>query len=254
MRVDRKEIFRYLGYKGAQVDEVSGALVESCLAELGQAAEPRHVIREFPLRLGSGEALSQREAQEKEPAQMGMQAKVFAQADMKEKEPAQVDMRWEIDGGCFHTSSRNLSRNLKDCERILVFAATLGLGADHLIQKYSRIQMSRAVVLQAAAAAMIEEYCDTVCSEIREEYESRGWYLRPRFSPGYGDFPLSCQPQLLDGLEAGKRIGIKLTDSCLMMPSKSVTAVMGVSRKPYRCEVKGCEACGKTDCAYRRET
>lgn len=77
-------------------------------------------------------------------------------------------------------------------------------------------------------------------------------YLRPRFSPGYGDFPLDCQQRLLDSLEAGKRIGIKLTDSLLMMPSKSVTAVMGVSKKPYRCDVKGCESCGKRDCLYRR--
>ena len=60
----------------------------------------------------------------------------------------------------------------------------------------------------------------------------------PRFSPGYGDFPLECQGMLLEALEAGKRIGIKLTDSLLMMPSKSVSAVMGASRKPYRCDVK----------------
>ena len=112
--------------------------------------------------------------------------------------------------------------------------------------------MSRAVVMQAAAAAMIEEYCDQVCSALKEEYEARGEYLRPRFSPGYGDFPLECQPALLGALEAGKRIGIKLTDSLLMMPSKSVTAVMGISKKPHRCDVRGCEACGKTDCAYRR--
>ena len=145
-----------------------------------------------------------------------------------------------------------MSRNLADCHKIIVFAATLGTGADHLIHKYSRLEMSRAVVMQAAAAAMIEEYCDQVCSGLKAEYEARGEYLRPRFSPGYGDFPLECQPALLGALEAGKRIGIKLTDSLLMMPSKSVTAVMGISKKPHRCDVRGCEACGKTDCAYRR--
>ena len=157
-----------------------------------------------------------------------------------------------MDGGCFQTVSMNLSRNLRDCGQIIVFAATLGTGADHLIQKYNKLQMSKAVIMQAAATAMIEEYCDQVCTGIREEYESGDRYLRPRFSPGYGDFPLDCQQRLLDSLEAGKRIGIKLTDSLLMMPSKSVTAVMGVSKKPYRCDVKGCESCGKRDCLYRR--
>ena len=210
--VNRGEVLRYMGCKGAQSEAVL-ALVEDCLAQLGQVCEPRHLTAVFPLSL-SGEG-------------------------------------W-IDGGCFRVRSENLSRNLADCHKMIVFAATLGTGADHLIHKYSRLEMSRAVVMQAAAAAMIEEYCDQVCSALKEEYEARGEYLRPRFSPGYGDFPLECQPALLGTLEAGKRIGIKLTDSLLMMPSKSVTAVMGISKKPHRCDVRGCEACGKTDCAYRR--
>lgn len=210
--VNRGEVLRYMGCKGAQSEAVM-ALVEDCLAQLGQVCEPRHLTAVFPLSL-SGEG-------------------------------------W-IDGGCFRVRSENLSRNLADCHKMIVFAATLGTGADHLIHKYSRLEMSRAVVMQAAAAAMIEEYCDQVCSALKEEYEARGEYLRPRFSPGYGDFPLECQPALLGTLEAGKRIGIKLTDSLLMMPSKSVTAVMGISKKPHRCDVRGCEACGKTDCAYRR--
>lgn len=214
--VSRKEVLRYLGYKGTM--EIQGAVedeVEACLELLGQKAEPKHLVRSFPLRLGT---------------------------------------EYEIDCGCFCTRSKNLSKNLQECEMVLVFAATLGLGTDYVIQKYNHLQMSRAVILQAAAAAMIEEYCDQVCRELKERYEAGEWYLRPRFSPGYGDFPLECQSSLLDGLEAGKRLGIRLTSGCLMMPSKSVTAVMGLSRKPYRCEVKGCEACGKTDCAYQRET
>ena len=211
--IDRGEILRYLGYRGHEADEAVNGMVEQCLEELEAAAEPKCLCREYPLRLGEGNL---------------------------------------IDGTCFQTISRNLTKNLKDCDQIIVFAATLGTGADHLIQKYNRLQMSKAVIMQAAATAMIEEYCDQACRELRGGHEARGRYLRPRFSPGYGDFPLDCQVALLGALEAGKRIGIKLTDSLLMMPSKSVTAVMGVSGKPYRCDVKGCEVCTKKDCAYRR--
>ena len=75
-----------------------------------------------------------------------------------------------IDGEVFQAKSKNLSVNLKDCEKILVFAATLGVGADYLIQKYNRLEMSRAVILQAASAAMIEEYCDQVCEGLKKEY------------------------------------------------------------------------------------
>ena len=214
-RVDRREVLRYLGYGGMKADDVVMGVVEECIGELGERVREQCIWREFPLRLGED---------------------------------------GEIDLGCFRVRSRNLAVNLKDCERVILFAATLGTGADYLIQKYNRLQMSKAVIMQAAGAALIEEFCDEVCRGLKAEYEEKEWYLRPRFSPGYGDFPLECQQALLDGLEAGKRIGIKLTDSLLMMPSKSVTAVMGVSRKPYRCDVKGCEACSKIDCAYRRQT
>lgn len=210
--VDINEVLRYMGCRGAADSRVV-QLAETCIKELGEVCVPRHLTRTFPLKL----------------------------------EPGDV-----IDGGCFRTRSRNLAKNLKDCGEIVVFAATLGTGADHLIRRYSRLEMSKAVAMQAASAAMIEEYCDQVCRQLKQELEDRGAYLRPRFSPGYGDFPLACQPDLLNALEAGKRIGIKLTDSLLMMPSKSVTAVMGISGKPYRCDVRGCENCGKTDCAYQR--
>lgn len=209
-----KEILRYLGYGKQDADEAVMKLIVSCLGELKGVIRPKYLAREFPLVLDES----------------------------------------GIDGGCFRTESRNLRRNLEDCEGIVVFAATLGTGADYLLGRYSRVRMSRAVVLQAAAAALLEEYCNGVCGELAGKYKEKGLFLRPRFSPGYGDFPLDVQPELLDALEAGKRLGIKLTDSFLMMPSKSVTAVMGISSKPLGCRLEGCEACGKKDCLYRRET
>lgn len=209
-----KEILRYLGYGKHEADSAVLDLIASCVEELKGAVNPKYLSREFPLTLDND----------------------------------------SIDGGCFRTESRNLHKNLEDCVGIIVFAATLGTGADYLLGRYSRVKMSRAVVLQAAAAALLEEFCNQVCGKLAKEYEKKGRFLRLRFSPGYGDFSLEVQPQLLDALEAGKRLGIKLTDSFLMMPSKSVTAVMGISEKSVRCRLEGCEACQKKDCLYRRET
>ncbi len=133
-----------------------------------------------------------------------------------------------------------------------MFGATLGSRVDVLLKRYGQLSVSRAVVLQAASAAMLETYCD-YCNEVwREEYQKKGWYMRPRFSPGYGDFPLECQKEIAGALEMNKRIGVTLTDSLLMAPSKSVTAVIGLSRKPKMCSIQGCEACGRTGCEYRR--
>lgn len=213
MEISRREIRRYLGYGGNEGDETVNALIEECLKELTSAASPKSISRVYPLRLLPDDG---------------------------------------IDFTVFQAKSRNLSRNLKDCEQVILFAATLGAGVDVLLHKYTKLQMSKAVIMQAAAAAMIEEYCDEENRLLKQEYEAQGLYLRPRFSPGYGDFPLECQRDITAVLETPKRVGIMLTDSLLMAPSKSVTAVMGVSGKSHRCDVKGCEACAKTDCAYRR--
>lgn len=208
-----QETLRYLGYKREQPDSQVRALLGECMEELSQVVTLRHMKREVSLTL-SGEATVSTEL--------------------------------------FTTESRNLARNLKGCDRLLVFAATVGIGADQLIQRYERFRISRAVTLQAMAAAMIEEYCDCLNREWKESYRKQGLYLRPRFSPGYGDFPLECQKALTGGLETAKRIGLTLTDSLIMMPSKSVTAVIGISPLPGNCVTAGCEACDKTDCEYRR--
>lgn len=210
-----RETLRYLGYRGQAADASVAALVASCHDELEREAGERFLMREYPLTVTAD----------------GL-----------------------IDGSCFRAKSRNLARNLRDCDRILVMAATLGAGVDRLLARYGKLNVTKAVVLQAASAARIEAYCNALCGRWRDEYEARGLYLRPRFSPGYGDFPLACQTELLGALEAGKRIGITLTDSLLMMPSKSVSAVIGVSRKKERCVTEGCEVCQKTDCMYRRES
>lgn len=210
----KRETRRYLGYGREEADEATEGLISSCLEELFQKASPRFISRELDLILPQDSFL------------------VITDA--------------------FQTESRNLRKNLEGCEKILLFAATLGAETDLLIQRYERIQMSRAVILQAAAAAYIEACCDRENARWKREYEEKGWYMRPRFSPGYGDFSLDCQKGIVGALEAGKRIGLTLTDSMLMAPSKSVTAVIGLSRFPGGCTVKGCEACGKKDCAYRR--
>jgi cobalamin-dependent methionine synthase I len=52
--------------------------------------------------------------------------------------------------------------------------------------------------------------------------------LRPRFSPGFGDLPLSLQPEILAITNARKNLSITLDEGCLMSPSKSVTAFAGI--------------------------
>lgn len=212
MEWNRKEIFRYLGIR-SEPDERTAKIVEEMLPLLEAAAAPKHLYRIFP---------------------------VF------------VNGQQSIDFTCFQAESRNLAKNLTGCEQAVLFAATLGAGVDRLIARYNRLEMSRAIILQAAAAAMIESYCDEACDLIKEEAALSGLYSRPRFSPGYGDFRLDHQADFIRILECPKKIGLTLTNSLMLMPSKSVTAVMGLSNREIGCHKSGCESCGQQNCLYRR--
>ena len=130
----------------------------------------------------------------------------------------------ELDLGFATVGSADLARNLKGCDRIVVFAATIGLGIDRLISRYQKLLPARALILQGIGAAQAETLCDRFCEEIRDMYGA----CKPRFSPGFGDLPLSLQSDIFDALDPERKIGITLNESLLMTPSKSVTAIIGI--------------------------
>ncbi len=82
--------------------------------------------------------------------------------------------------------------------------------------------------------------------------KSQGYDLRPRFSPGYGDFSIEHQGEILRMLDSAKKIGLSMTGGNMLAPTKSVTAVIGLGREAATCPPGGCEGCGKADCIYRR--
>ena len=145
--------------------------------------------------------------------------------------------------------SEKLRAHLKGCKRFFLMAATFGASADAVIRKYSKTDVARGAVAQAAGSYLIEEYCD----KIMDETDTGGLFFKPRFSPGYGDFDLSFQKIILDTLDAGKRIGITLTESYMMIPTKSVTAVLGLTDEPS-CNIGKCMLCQKKDCEFRKES
>jgi len=132
------------------------------------------------------------------------------------------------DFGAFAFRSKNLALNLKESESAILFAATVGVEIDRLIAKYGRISPSKALMFQAIGAERIEALCDAFCADISKECNVG---TMPRFSPGYGDLPLDTQKDIFAVLFPEKQIGLTLTDSMLMLPSKSVTAIVGLTNK-----------------------
>ena len=150
------------------------------------------------------------------------------------------------------TDSAHLRRNLAGCDRAAVFAATVGLGLDRLIARYSRTSPARALMVQAIGAERIEALCDVFCQELGDELYRCGTAVRPRFSPGYGDLPLELQRDIFRVLDCPSKIGLTLNDSLLMSPTKSVTALIGIGPEEKIPGNTGCSACKKGDCLYRR--
>lgn len=157
----------------------------------------------------------------------------------------------EIDFGFMKTESKALLKNLSGCSKIILFGATVGIEIDRLIAKYGRISPAKAVIFQAIGAERIESLCNKFNAEITEKYLKENLYTRPRFSPGYGDFSLEAQKDIFRVLDCYRQIGLSLNESLLMSPSKSVTAIIGMSDKKAKCKTS-CSLCEKTDCEFRR--
>ena len=127
----------------------------------------------------------------------------------------------EIDLDLMKITSRSLAGNLSGCEEVVVLAATVGPGIDRLIRKYTKLDPVKALFMQAIGAERVETLCNLFC----DSYPKK---LRPRFSPGFGDLPLTIQPEVLSITNARKNLSITLDEGFLMSPSKSVTAFVGV--------------------------
>ncbi len=123
--------------------------------------------------------------------------------------------------------SKSLQARLQGRDSVLLFAATVGIGIDRLLERYGKISPTKALFFQAIGAERIERLCEVFCQEIEEKYGN----TTARFSAGYGDFPLEAQRDIFSLLDPPRQIGLTLNDSLLMTPTKSVTAVVGFCKE-----------------------
>ena len=119
--------------------------------------------------------------------------------------------------------SRDLAKNLSGCDEAFVFAVTLGHGVERLLSKMSHLSAADFFVYDAIGSALAESVCDEAEKIIKGDLK-----CKPRFSPGYGDLSLSVQRDVLSLVNAERLVGITLTDTNLMLPQKSITAILGI--------------------------
>lgn len=126
--------------------------------------------------------------------------------------------------GGFTLKSKRLAQTIAGCSRVCIFGATLGFECDRLLRTYSVDGIAKGAVMQAVLASKIEEVCDS----IEDELKAQGMSLRQRYSPGYFDLDITEQKKIFALLDITKRIGLTLSDTCQMIPTKSVTAIIGI--------------------------
>lgn len=153
--------------------------------------------------------------------------------------------------GNITTSSHTVEKAIRGTQQVLLFAATVGAPFDRLLHRYSVTEPSKALILQAIGAERVESLCDAFCAKMSNVLCKGVNHLTPRVSPGYGDISLSMQRDIFAILDCPRKIGLTLDESLLMSPSKSVTAICGVTDDAV-CVHDKCDGCDKTDCAYRR--
>ena len=219
MKLDRSEILRYMKMGRAEPDAVLTARIDRLEHEVLAAARPVSQRLRTAVRLARRAGQPQLRTAVRLARGAGQRLGDAAGEDAPRYEVCEDAPQYEI--GPLTLASRDLWRCLRGAREAYLFAATLGHDVDRLIRKYAALSAADLLIVQAIAATAIEQYID-------DETASWGEKLLPRYSPGYGDLPLSVQPDFLAALDARKTLGITLTETFLMIPSKSVTAIIGI--------------------------
>ncbi len=153
-------------------------------------------------------------------------------------------------GSSLVLTGRDIASHLEGCSRAILLCVTLSAAADQCIRTAQTADVTAGLIMDALASAAVEQVCDLAEREILAELPD----LHPtwRFSPGYGDLPLALQGDFLAAVDAMRRVGVTVSDSGLLIPRKSVTAIIGLSDAPVQKGKKGCAVCNLSKtCPYR---
>ena len=149
----------------------------------------------------------------------------------------------------------DIAAHLENCQNCIFMAATIGIETDDFVKRMQLKDMTRAVILDACGSSAIENVCTQVEEILREQFGYKGMYVTGRFSPGYGDMPVSQQRELCELIDAQRKIGVYITDSNMIIPVKSVTAVLGISKTEPKTKTEknsNCDSCNLAEnCNYK---
>ncbi|MGE4214097.1 MAG: vitamin B12 dependent methionine synthase, activation domain protein [Anaerotignaceae bacterium] len=213
--INKNEVLKYLGYKGGEIDEDTDKMIIDAMGNVLKTAVPRYTYKVFDIEKDNGIVLK---------------------------------------GTMFMPQGDDIAGLLYSCEKCVMMAATLGIEFETMLRKAQIKDMAQAVILDSCGSSAIENICNNLEKMIEEQWANKGWFLTDRFSPGYGDMPIEQQRDFCMVLDTAKKAGINVNAGGMLVPSKSVTAIIGLSKTRQTKRKKGCEYCNNfMNCQFRKE-
>ncbi len=211
--INKKEALRYLGYGNSIPDNKILSIVDDCEKQLLNVIQPKFLYNIFNITVNS---------------------------DCVKLNDTTLILR-----------GKDIVNHLENCSMVVVMCCTLSFGVDRIIRQYQISDMARAVICDSLSSAAIEQVCDYIEQEIKQKYPNM--YQTFRYSAGYGDLSIDIQKNILDLLQAQKKIGLCTNESSILTPKKSVTAFIGLSQTQIKQKSRGCQSCNLNGtCKFRK--
>lgn len=220
--LDRSEVLRYLGYKGQPLTPELDARVDVMVGRCLEVGRPRGSVRVF------------------EAGEWGVTPEGLPELC--------------LEGTSLTLQGHSMEEHMEGAVAVGVLAVTAGMGVERELRRLSLSDPVGQAIFDAAGTTLVERAADAAEAQVVAAARERGLYTNFRFSPGYGDMPLSCQPVLLAALDAQRRLGITLSSTLLMTPTKSVTAVVGMFATKQPSTHRTCKGCPCFDFCTIRPT
>lgn len=211
-----KEVLRYLGYRRQTLTQDFLILVKESIKEVKSIIDPKYIYSHHSLSIVDNKVIFD-------------------------------DLNIVLDGN-------SIVRHLKQCNAGIFMTATLGIEVERLTRLYEKKDLTKALIIDACATTAIEEVCDKLELSIEKAMLTHNKYITSRFSPGYGDLTLKVQKEILNILDAQKQIGLTCSDHNILIPRKSVTAIIGISSNIIKKIPRKCSSCPNfKNCKFRKD-
>lgn len=211
-RIRRDEVLRYLGYAGQVMSDDLDARVDQVVARCEADLRPKGCFRVYPIH--------------RETDEDGMPFVA-------------------VEGTTLRFEGIDISEYLQDATHCALMACTVGMESEQIIRRLNATDPLDALIYGSACIDLVERGADEVEASVVAYAHERGLFTNYRYSPGYGDFDLAIQSAFIDVLQAGKLLGITVTDQNMLVPMKSITAVVGLyPHRPPEAKL----GCGQCNC------